>query len=161
MSTSPKKLEKSSIGSVSSWIPSVWNTPLKNQERVLSIIAEVDICLSNGDYAVEAKAKPKTEDIEDHIERMKKLRAYADGHNDSRKYLGAIAGMAVSGPVKGYAFKQGFLVLVPSGERMELECSSGFIPKNGELKSGGLFAPCRTHVNPSIWLGVSLQSGLE
>ncbi|MHB9291259.1 hypothetical protein Holit_00332 [Hollandina sp. SP2] len=67
--------------------------------------------------------------IDDHIERMKKLRAYADRHNDQRKYLGAIAGLVVSGSVKGYAFKQGFPVLVPSGERMELECPSGFVPK--------------------------------
>ncbi|MHB9293998.1 hypothetical protein Holit_03121 [Hollandina sp. SP2] len=101
------------------------------EEPGKGIIAEVDIFLSNGDYAVavEAKAKPKTEDIDDHIERMKKLRAYADRHNDKRKYLGAIAGLVVSDSVKGYAFKQGFPVLVPSGESMELECPSGFVPK--------------------------------
>ncbi|MHB9292034.1 hypothetical protein Holit_01122 [Hollandina sp. SP2] len=101
------------------------------EEPGKGIIAEVDIFLSNGDYvvAVEAKAKPKTEDIDDHIERMKKLRAYADRHNDKRKYLGAIAGMVVSDSVKEYAFKQGFPVLVPSGESMELECPSGFVPK--------------------------------
>ncbi|MHB9291176.1 hypothetical protein Holit_00248 [Hollandina sp. SP2] len=101
------------------------------EEPGKGIIAEVDIFLSNGDYvvAVEAKAKPKTEDIDDHIERMKKLRAYADRHNDPRKYIGAIAGMVVSDSVKGYAFKQGFPVLVPSGESMELECPSGFVPK--------------------------------
>ncbi|MHB9294123.1 hypothetical protein Holit_03249 [Hollandina sp. SP2] len=101
------------------------------EEPGKGIIAEVDIFLSNGDYAVavEAKAKPKTEDIDDHIERMKKLRAYADRHNDPRKYLGAIAGMVVSDSVKTYAFKQGFPVLVPSGESMELECPSGFVPK--------------------------------
>ncbi|MHB9293817.1 hypothetical protein Holit_02936 [Hollandina sp. SP2] len=101
------------------------------EEPGKGIIAEVDIFLSNGDYAVavEVKAKPKTEDIDDHIERMKKLRAYADRHNDPRKYLGAIAGMVVSDSVKTYAFKQGFPVLVPSGESMELECPSGFVPK--------------------------------
>jgi hypothetical protein len=37
--------------------------------------------------------------------------------------------MVVSGAVKGYAFKQGFPALVLSGERMELECPSGFVPK--------------------------------
>jgi hypothetical protein len=37
--------------------------------------------------------------------------------------------MVVSEAVKGYAFKQGFPVLVPSGESMELECPSGFVPK--------------------------------
>jgi hypothetical protein len=32
--------------------------------------------------------KPKVEDIDYHIERMEKLRRYADLHNDTRKYLG-------------------------------------------------------------------------
>jgi predicted AAA+ superfamily ATPase len=70
-------------------------------------IAEVDIFLSNGDYAVavEVKSKPNIEDIKDHVERMKKLRGYGDRHNDRRKYIGAIAGMVVTDQVKAYAFK--------------------------------------------------------
>ncbi|MDR1986969.1 MAG: hypothetical protein LBP88_08375 [Treponema sp.] len=101
------------------------------EEPGKGIIAEVDIFLSNGEYvvAVEAKSKPKIEDIDNHVERMKKLRAYANRHNDPRKYIGAIAGLVVSEAVKGYAFKQGFPVLVPSGESIELECPSGFVPK--------------------------------
>ena len=101
------------------------------EEPGKGIIAEIDIFLSNGDYAVavEAKAKPNIRDIEDHVERMKKIRGYADRHDDRRKYIGAIAGMVVPDQVKTYAFKQGFPVLVPSGESMELEYPEGFAPK--------------------------------
>jgi DNA repair exonuclease SbcCD ATPase subunit len=103
----------------------------KIEEPGKGIIAEVDVFLSNGEYAVavEAKSKPNSRDIDEHVERMKKLRGYADRHNDQRKYLGAIAGMVVPAQVKEYAFKQGFPVLLPSGDSVELECPEDFKPK--------------------------------
>ncbi|MDR2633364.1 MAG: hypothetical protein LBC51_07050 [Treponema sp.] len=101
------------------------------EEPGKGIIAEIDIFLSNGDYAVavEVKTKPDIQDVADHAERMKKIRAYADKHQDRRKYLGAVAGMVVRDQVKAYAYKQGFPVLVPSGESIALECPEGFTPK--------------------------------
>ena len=101
------------------------------EEPGKGIIAEIDVFLSNGEYAVavEAKSKPNTKDVDEHVKRMKKLRGYADRHNDKRKYIGAIAGMVVTEQIKNYAFKQGFPVLTPSGDSMELECPEGFIPK--------------------------------
>ncbi|MDR2394804.1 MAG: hypothetical protein LBD93_11725 [Treponema sp.] len=101
------------------------------EEPGKGIIAEVDVFLSNGEYAVavEAKSKPNMRDIRDHVERMKKLRAYADRRNDHRKYLGAIAGMVVPAQVKEYALKQSFPVLLPSGDSVALECPEGFKPK--------------------------------
>jgi hypothetical protein len=53
--------------------------------------------------------KPKVEDIDDHIERMEKLRLYADLHNDTRKYLGAIAGVVFGDGEKIYALKRAFM----------------------------------------------------
>ncbi|MDR3161372.1 MAG: hypothetical protein LBU28_07150, partial [Spirochaetaceae bacterium] len=47
---------------------------------------------------------------------MKKLRIYADLHQDRRGYLGAMAGVAFDDSVKNYALKNGFYVLEPSGE---------------------------------------------
>ena len=101
------------------------------EEPGKGIIAEVDVFLSNGEYvvAVEAKSKPNTQDVAEHINRMIKLRGYADRHNDKRKYLGAIAGMVISKTVKEYAYKCGFPILTPSGDSMELECPEDFIPK--------------------------------
>jgi methyl-accepting chemotaxis protein len=82
------------------------------------VIAEIDALLENGDFtvSVEIKSKPRIEYINDHIERMEKLKNYADSHNDKRKYLGAVAGVAFDDSVKTYALKNGFYVLEPSGE---------------------------------------------
>ena len=59
------------------------------EEPGKGIIAEVDVFLSNGEYvvAVEAKSKPNTQDVAEHVNRMIKLRDYADRCNDKRKYL--------------------------------------------------------------------------
>jgi hypothetical protein len=92
------------------------NTKIRNQEG--RIIAEIDAFLENGDkaMAVESKVKPSVDDVNGHVKRMEKLREYADRHNDTRKYLGAIAGVVVSESVKNYALSRGFYVLEPSGD---------------------------------------------
>jgi hypothetical protein len=56
------------------------------------------------------------DDINYHIRRMEKLRVYADRHNDTRKYLGAIAGVVFGGDVKTFALSKGFYVIEPSGD---------------------------------------------
>jgi hypothetical protein len=83
-----------------------------------NIYAQIDITLENGDKVmiVEVKSKPTTTDITDHIDRMEKVRAHADLHNDNRKYLGAIAGMVFNDNEKTFALKNGFYVIEPSGE---------------------------------------------
>jgi hypothetical protein len=86
------------------------------------IFAEVDAFLQNGDKVmiVEIKTTPTTKDVSDHIKRMEKLRKYADLHKDSRKYLGALAGVVTSDSVKNNALKNGFFVLVPSGDTFNI-----------------------------------------
>ncbi|AEF82213.1 hypothetical protein [Leadbettera azotonutricia] len=69
---------------------------------------------------VETKAKPNTDDIDEHIKRMEKLRTYADLHNDTRKYFGAIAGVVMNDSEKKYALKKGFYVIEPSGETFNI-----------------------------------------
>jgi chromosome segregation ATPase len=83
-----------------------------------NIYTEVDVFLENGDkvMVVEIKNKPNIEDINDHITRMEKLRAYADLHQDKRKYLGALAGVVFNDREKTYALKNGFYVIEPSGD---------------------------------------------
>ena len=96
-------------------------------DRDNSIITEVDAFLENGDKVmiVEIKNKVKTGDIDDHIERMEKLRKYADLHNDRRAYLGAVAGVVFSESEKIYALKQGFYVIEPSGETFTITAPEG------------------------------------
>jgi hypothetical protein len=91
-------------------------------DREHDIIMEVDALLENGDkvMAVEIKSKPDTRDIDDHIERMEKLRKYADLHGDKRKYLGAVGGVVISDSVSIYALKNGFYVIEPSGETFKI-----------------------------------------
>jgi hypothetical protein len=87
-------------------------------DRKHDIITDIDALLENGDTVmiVETKTKPNVEDINDHIERMEKLRKYADLHGDRRRYLGAVAGVVFSESAKIYALKKGFYVIEPSGD---------------------------------------------
>jgi hypothetical protein len=91
-------------------------------DRVNDISLEIDVMLENGDKAmlVEAKTKPSTEDVQKHIERLEKMRKYADLHGDKRTFLGAVAGVVVTDNVKKYALKQGFFVIEPSGETFNI-----------------------------------------
>jgi hypothetical protein len=92
------------------------------RDREHNIFTEVDAFLEDGGKVmiVEIKTKPSVEDINDHIERMKKLRQYADLHGDKRKYLGAMAGVVFSNSEKTYALKKGFYVIEPSGDTFNI-----------------------------------------
>ncbi|MDR1352649.1 MAG: hypothetical protein LBK05_05125 [Treponema sp.] len=96
------------------------NTIIRDQED--RIIAEIDVFLENGDrtMVVETKAKPRDADIDEHIERMEKLRRYADSHNDKRKYLGAVAGVVFVESEKTYALRKGLYVIEPSGDTFNI-----------------------------------------
>ena len=100
-------------------------TEIKDKEH--NIFMEIDALLENGDkvMAVEIKTKPGIDDINGHIERMEKLRAYADLHNDKRAYLGAVAGVVFSGSEKIYALKKGFYVIEPSGDTFTITAPEG------------------------------------
>jgi uncharacterized coiled-coil DUF342 family protein len=95
-------------------------TEIKDKEH--DIFTEVDALLENGEkvMAVEIKTKPSIDDINDHIERMEKLRKYADLHGDKRKYLGALAGIVFSESEKTYTLKKGFYAIEPSGETFKI-----------------------------------------
>ncbi|MDR2499602.1 MAG: DUF4175 domain-containing protein [Treponema sp.] len=99
----------------------------KIANKTHNIFTEVDAFLENGDkvMAVEIKTKPSNDDINDHIERMEKLRVYANLHNDKRVYLGAMAGVVFNQSEKIYALKNGFYVIEPSGETFTITAPEG------------------------------------
>jgi hypothetical protein len=106
------------------------NVEIANREH--GIFTEVDVFLENGDCVmiVETKTKPNTDDINDHIKRMEKLRAYANLHDDKRTYYGAIAGVVMGEREKFYALKKGFYVIEPSGETFTITSPEGaYTPK--------------------------------
>jgi hypothetical protein len=94
------------------------NSGTRVEDYKNNIHFEIDVKLENGDKAmlVEVKTKLTTEHINDHIERLEKMRKYADLHGDKRSFLGAVAGVVMTSNVKDYALKQGFFAIEPSGE---------------------------------------------
>jgi hypothetical protein len=91
-------------------------------DKANNIFLEIDVMLENGDKAmlVEVKTKLTTEQVNAHIERLEKMRKYADLHGDKRSFLGAVAGVVMASNVKDYALKQGFFVIEPSGETFNI-----------------------------------------
>jgi len=104
------------------------NTNIEDYDN--SIFFEIDAFLENSNKAmlVEAKTKLTTEYVNEHIERLEKMRAYSDLHGDKRSFLGAVAGVVVTANVKEYALRQGFYVIEPSGETFNIT------PPNGQPK---------------------------
>jgi len=96
------------------------NTDVSDREN--NIFLEIDVMLENGDKAmlVEIKTKLTADHIKDHIERLEKIRKYADIRGDKRKFLGALAGVVIPDNVKENALKQGFYVIEPSGETFNI-----------------------------------------
>jgi polyribonucleotide nucleotidyltransferase len=92
------------------------------------VIAEVDVYLENGDItmSVEVKAKPKREDIDDHIHRMEILRRYADKKNDKRRFQGAIAGAIMGEDVRRYILENGFYLIEQTGDTVQITIPEGF-----------------------------------
>jgi hypothetical protein len=96
-----------------------------------STLAEVDVWLENGDFvmAVEIKSKLLQKHVDDHIERMEKLRQYGEEHEDKRKLLGAVAGAIVKKDARDYAIQKGFYVIEQSGDTVKIEMPEKFKPK--------------------------------
>lgn len=99
--------------------------------KTRKLIAEVDLFLENGDIviAVEIKATMSTDDVNDHLARMKVLRRHADSRGDRRKYRGAMAGAIIKKDARSYALKSGFYVIEQSGDTMKMDIPEGFVPQ--------------------------------
>jgi len=95
-------------------------------------LAEIDFFLENGAYAmaVEIKTELSIGDIDEHLERIGKIRQYMDSHMDMRKLVGAVAGGIVSENVLKYAQKKGFFVIVQTGDSVAIaDIPQGFKAK--------------------------------
>jgi hypothetical protein len=106
------------------------NTKITDHKN--GIFAEIDVFMENGDFVmvIETKTTPNKKDVNEHIERMEKLRAYADFHKDQRKYYGAIAGVVVGEFEKAYALEKGLYVIEPSGDAFTITKPDGaYAPK--------------------------------
>jgi len=86
------------------------------------VLAEVDFFLENGVYAmaVEIKTELSISDVDDHLERIGKIRQYMDLRKDMRKIVGAVEGGIVSDNVLRYAQKKGLYVIVQTGDSVAI-----------------------------------------
>jgi hypothetical protein len=86
------------------------------------VYAQIDGMLENGDQAVavEVKTALRQKDIDEHVIRMEKIRAYANEHGDKRRFMGAMAATITDEPTKNYALKNGLFVIEPSGEDVKV-----------------------------------------
>jgi hypothetical protein len=97
-------------------------TTVKWADGENNIYTELDGLLENGDQAmvVEVKTTLRNEDVDDQLERMEKVRKYADLHGDRRDFFGAIAAAIASKSSRTYALKKGLFVIEPSGEDVKI-----------------------------------------
>ena len=97
------------------------------RDYVNNIFLEIDVMLENGDNAmlVEIKTKLTVDRINDHIERLERMRQYADLRGDKRTFLGAVAGVVVTDKERMHALEQGFYLIEPAGQDLSITAPSG------------------------------------
>ena len=98
------------------------STNFKVKDHKNKIYFEIDVFLQNGDTAmlVEIKTNLSISYINEHINRLEKMRSFADLHNDKRSFLGAVAGVVVPFKVKNYALENGLYLIEPAGENLNI-----------------------------------------
>jgi len=95
---------------------------LEWENEKYDFLMEFDAFLEDGVQAmiVEVKAKLDKNDIDEQINRMEKLRRYADLYNDTRQFYCALATMAAKKEVIKYTLENGFYLIMPSGEDVKV-----------------------------------------
>jgi len=103
------------------------NRNMKVKDKVNNIFLETDVMLENGDKAmmVEIKTQLTVERINKHIERLEKMRKYADLHGDKRTFLGAVAGVVVDDEVREYALNHGLYLIELAGSDLNITSPNG------------------------------------
>jgi hypothetical protein len=96
------------------------NKKIKDEKNM--ILAEIDVFLEDGDYAmaVEVKSHLTKTGVMEHIKRMETLRRYADLRHDNRKFISSVSGALVETDAKDFALKSGIYVIEHPGEAIEI-----------------------------------------
>jgi len=90
---------------------------------------EIDLLVVNDGtlVAVECKSKLTREHVDEHLNRMEKLKRLLPLYK-SHQALGAVAAMVMSDAVKDYALQHGLFVLRQNGDSIEIGNPEGFTP---------------------------------
>ena len=94
---------------------------------------QIDLFLINDTQAiaVEVKSTLKVVDVDEHLERLEKIRKYPPKRFDLKgvKLLGAVAAIIIDGDADKYAYKKGLFVLRQKGNIVEIVNDRKFKPK--------------------------------
>ncbi|PZU99885.1 MAG: hypothetical protein DCE90_00930 [Pseudanabaena sp.] len=92
---------------------------------------EIDLMVVNGNeaIAIEVKSKLSQLDVDEHLERLGKIKQFMPRYHDI-KILGAVAAMVIPNDVARYAYRQGLFVIAQSGDDMVILNDLKFQPKN-------------------------------
>jgi len=95
---------------------------LEIADKINNIFLEIDVFLENFHKAmlVEIKTNLTEKNINDHIERLEKMRKYSDLHDYKRIFFGAVAGVVIPEDIKKIALDNGLFVVEPSGETFNI-----------------------------------------
>ena len=98
---------------------------------------EIDMLLVNNMYvvAVEVKSTLNVADVDEHLERLDKIRTCPPDRFDFTgiSLLGAVAGMIIDQNADWYAMKQGLYVLRQAGNLIEIANDASFTPKEWKV----------------------------
>ena len=91
---------------------------------------EIDLLVVNNENVVviECKSNLSVEDVNDHLERLEKVKRLLPRYNNC-KVLGGVAGMVIPDNVATYAIKKGLYVIGQNGDHLELRNEQSFTPK--------------------------------
>jgi hypothetical protein len=91
------------------------------------VLAEIDWLLLNSTIALvgEVKAHLGKGDVDNHLQRLKKLPSIPNGLLKGKKLYGAVAGVTIRDKTREYARKKGLFVLEPSGDAVTVEAPLG------------------------------------
>lgn len=91
---------------------------------------EIDLMVVNdGDaVAIECKSNLKLDDVNEHLERLAKLKRLLPKYADTR-VMGAVAAMVIPDNVARYAYGKGLFVIGQSGDHLEIRNDAQFAPR--------------------------------
>ena len=92
---------------------------------------EIDVLVVNDVeiVAIECKSKLSVDDVNEHVERLAKIKRLLPSYADKR-VLGAVAAMVIDDSVAQYAYRKGLYVIGQSGDHLEIRNAVGFVAKN-------------------------------
>ena len=91
---------------------------------------EIDLLVVNNTeiVAVECKSNLSVDDVNEHLERLSKLKRLLPSYAD-KQVLGAVASMAIADNVAQYAYRKGLYLIGQSGEHLEIRNAKDFVAK--------------------------------